>query len=115
MLLKPGRFGFSHEETGRIVGADVKTPLPFFYTVGWVNRIIRALLNTLNPTVEKSWILLNMRNRSFRLLWNATDNQTSVSHTWLNRPHAGWRGTNPYQSRLAKDHVIKVLLQHIQQ
>lgn len=80
MLLKPGRFGFSHEETGRIVGADVKTPLPFFYTVGWVNRIIRALLNTLNPTVEKSWILLNMRNRSFRLLWNATDNQTSVSH-----------------------------------
>lgn len=72
MLLKPGRFGFFHEETGRIVGADVKTSLPFFYTVGWVNRIIsaayRALLNTLNPTVEKSWILLNTRNRSFRLL-----------------------------------------------
>lgn len=72
MPLKPGTFGFSHEETGRIVGADVKTSLPFFYTVGWVNRIIsaahKALLNTLNPTVEKSWILLNMRTRSFRLL-----------------------------------------------
>lgn len=72
MLLKQGRFGLSREERGRIVGADVKTSLPFFYTVGWVNGIItaayRALLNTLNPTVEKSWILINMQNRSFRLL-----------------------------------------------
>lgn len=69
ILKQQGRFSFSHEETGRIVGADVKTSLSFFYIVVWVNGIIsaayRALLNNLHPTVEMSWLLSKTQPRSF--------------------------------------------------